>query len=84
MFHNGKLAMDTPTKTYHYVQFSMLANVNEEEKNKMNNKNELKRVFCLSKSTTMSSVSASIDIIDCFFLLETYFSMALKSSYLYS
>lgn len=35
MFHNGKLAMDTPTKTYHYVQFSMLANVNEEERNKM-------------------------------------------------
>lgn len=35
MFHNGKLAMDTPTKTYHHVQFSMRANVNEEERNKM-------------------------------------------------
>lgn len=35
MFHNGKLAMDTPTKTFRYVQFSMLANVNEEEINKM-------------------------------------------------
>lgn len=54
----------------------MLANVNEEEKNKMymSNKKWVERVFCLSKSTTMSSVSDSIDIIHCFFPSRNIFS----------